>query len=290
VPPVDDTDTADDTGDLLTRHDGGILRVTLHRPDAGNALTPDQRDRLVDLLAEASERVDVRVVVLGAAGTRHFCTGADLRAGAASAPGTAGAAAARPEGAPDRVVGDVARMLRRGAQRLVAAVLDCEKPVIAAVNGTAAGIGAHLALACDLVAAVDGARFIEVFVRRGLVPDGGGAWLLPRLVGLQKAKELMLFGDDVPAAEAARLGLVNRVVADTEALEATVAEWAGRLAGGPTRALGLTKWLLNRSLDGDRAQAFDDEAVAQEMNLATHDADEGVQAFVERRKPAFRGW
>ena len=103
-------------------------------------------------------------------------------------------------------------MIRDGAQRLVAAILDCEKPVIAAVNGTAAGIGAHLALACDLVVAAEGARFIEVFVRRGLVPDGGGAYLLPRLVGLQKAKELMFFGDDLAAADAERLGLVNRVV------------------------------------------------------------------------------
>jgi 2-(1,2-epoxy-1,2-dihydrophenyl)acetyl-CoA isomerase len=268
--------------DILTRHDGGVLWLTLDRPDAANALTPDQRDQLVDTLAEASAQVDVRAVVIGASG-RHFCTGADLRAPRRPGPD-------RPADAPDRVVGDVARLLRTGAQRLVAAVLDCEKPVVAAVNGTAAGLGAHLALACDLVVAVESARFIEVFVRRGLVPDGGGAWLLPRLVGLQKAKELMFLGDDLPAPEAARLGLVNQLVADADELTATVTELAGRLATGPTRSIAITKALLNRSLDSDRTTAFHDEAVAQELNMGTHDATEGVKAFVERRDPTFRGW
>ena len=123
-------------------------------------------------------------------------------------------------------------MLRDGAQRLIGAILDCEKPVIAAVNGTAAGIGAHMAFACDLVVAVKSARFIEVFVRRGLVPDGGGAYLLTRLLGPQRTKELMFFGDIVTADEAEALGLVNRVVADRD-LEAAVLEWAERLAVAP---------------------------------------------------------
>jgi 2-(1,2-epoxy-1,2-dihydrophenyl)acetyl-CoA isomerase len=265
---------------LQARHDDGVLWLTLNRPEAANAITPDQRDRLIDLLAEASALVEVRAVVIGSTG-KHFCTGADLRA---SRPGPA-----RPEGAPDRVAGDIARMLRDGAQRMVGAVLDCEKPVIGAINGTAAGIGAHLALACDLVVAAEGARFIEVFVRRGLVPDGGGAWLLPRLIGLQKAKELMFFGDDLSAADAAGLGLVNRVV-PADGLDAAVAEWAKRLAGGPTRSIGLTKRLLNRSLDSDRVTAFAEEAVAQELNMGTQDANEGVAAFVERRDPVYRGW
>jgi 2-(1,2-epoxy-1,2-dihydrophenyl)acetyl-CoA isomerase len=265
---------------LLVREDGGVLWLTLNRPEAANALTPDQRDRLIELLADAGARVEVRALVLGASG-RHFCTGADLRV---SRPGPE-----RPAGAPDKVVGDVSRMLADGSQRLVAAVLDCDKPVVASVNGTAAGIGAHLALACDLVLAADGARFIEVFVRRGLVPDGGGSWLLPRLVGLSRAKELMFFGDDLGAADAERLGLVNRVVAADE-LPKLTAEWAGRLAAGPTRALGLTKRLLNRSLDADRATAFREEALAQELNMTSEDANEGVQAFVERRDPNYRGW
>jgi 2-(1,2-epoxy-1,2-dihydrophenyl)acetyl-CoA isomerase len=139
------------------------------------------------------------------------------------------------------------------------------------------------------VIAAETAKFVEVFVRRGLVPDGGGAWLLPRLVGIQKAKELLFFGDFLPAPDALALGLVNRVVPD-DALDATVDEWAKRLALGPTRSIGLTKRLVNRSLDNDRATAFLEEAVAQEMNMGTHDANEGVQAFVERRDPHFRGW
>lgn len=262
------------------RVDGGVAWITLNRPEVGNAVTPDQRNRVIDLLGAASSDLAVRVVVLTATG-KAFCTGADLRAPRA--------AVARPEGAPERAVGDVSRTIRDGAQRLVAAVLDCEKPVIAAVNGTAAGIGAHLAFACDLVLAAEEASFIEVFVRRGIAPDGGGAYLLPRLVGPQRAKELLFFGDKVPAADAQRLGLVNKVVPGTE-LEAAAAEWAARLADGPTRALALTKWLVNRSLESDRAGAFADEALAQELVMHTTDAQEGVAAFVERRDPTYRGW
>jgi 2-(1,2-epoxy-1,2-dihydrophenyl)acetyl-CoA isomerase len=144
-----------------------------------NAISPDQRDRVIALLGEASADLGVRAVVLGHTGDA-FCTGADLRAPRPPAP--------RPDDAPKRGHGEVAKMIRDGAQQLVAAVLDCEKPVIAAVNGTAAGIGAHIALACDLVVAAEGVRFIEVFVRRGLVPDGGGAYLLPRMVGMRRPR------------------------------------------------------------------------------------------------------
>ncbi|MFH9006697.1 enoyl-CoA hydratase/isomerase family protein [Streptomyces afghaniensis] len=250
-----------------------VLSITLNRPEALNALTPAQRDEIVRLLSEASASADVRAIVLTGTG-RGFCAGADLRA-------TATTTAAR-------VAGDVARTLRTGAQRLIAAVLDCEKPVIAAVNGTAAGLGAHLAFACDLVLAAESARFIEVFVRRGLVPDAGGAYLLPRLIGPQRAKELMFFGDALTSADAERLGLVNRVVPDAD-LDKTARAWAERLATGPTRALALTKQLVNASLDADRATAFAAEAAAQEINMTTADAQEGVRSFVERRSPAYRG-
>ncbi|MEV6509634.1 enoyl-CoA hydratase-related protein [Streptomyces sp. NPDC051642] len=251
---------------------GQVAYITLNRPEALNAITPAQRDRLITLLGEASADPSVRAVVLTGTG-RGFCAGADLRGGGSSG---------------ERIAGDVARTIRQGAQRLIAAVLDCEKPVIAAVNGTAAGLGAHLALACDLVLAAESAKFIEVFVRRGLVPDGGGAYLLPRVIGPQRAKELMFFGDTVSAADAERLGLVNRVVPDEE-LEKTARDWAERLATGPTRALALTKQLVNASLDSDRTTAFAAEAAAQEINMTTEDAREGVASFVERRSPEYRG-
>ncbi|WSQ65508.1 enoyl-CoA hydratase-related protein [Streptomyces sp. NBC_01216] len=283
--------------DVLHAVEDGVSWITLNRPAAMNAVTWDQRERIIALLATASADPDVRAVVLTATG-RGFCAGADLRGsppadgtgaipdhGPGTAGGTAGAA-----GAPGaaRVPGDVARTIRLGAQRLIAAVLDCEKPVIAAVNGTAAGIGAHLAFACDLVLAAESARFVEVFVRRGLVPDGGGAYLLPRLIGTQRAKELMFLGDAVGAGEARSLGLVNRVVPDEE-LAKTARAWAERLAQGPTRAIALTKQLVNASLDTDRATAFAAEAAAQEINMATRDANEGVASFVERRTPRYEG-
>ncbi|MFE3161645.1 enoyl-CoA hydratase/isomerase family protein [Streptomyces sp. NPDC059224] len=251
---------------------GRVAHLTLDRPDALNALTPDQRDHVIRLLDEASADPGTGAVVVTGTG-RGFCAGADLRGGATTA---------------ERLPGDVARTIRLGAQRLIAAVLDCEKPVIAAVNGTAAGLGAHLALACDLVLAAESARFIEVFVRRALVPDGGGAYLLPRLVGPHRAKELMFFGDALSAPEAARLGLVNRVVPD-EDLARTARDWATRLAAGPTRTLALTKQLVNASLDGDRAAAFAAESAAQEINMTTRDAQEGLHAFVDRRTPRFLG-
>ncbi|MCP3821923.1 enoyl-CoA hydratase-related protein [Streptomyces sp. A3M-1-3] len=262
------------SADSLVLHatDNGVSWITLNRPEAMNAVTWDQRERVISLLSDASADPAVRAVVITATG-KGFCAGADLR----GAPSTG-----------DRVAGDVARMIRLGAQRLISAVLDCEKPVIAAVNGTAAGIGAHLALACDLVLAAESAKFVEVFVRRGLVPDGGGAYLLPRLIGPQRAKELMFFGDSLPATEAVLLGLVNRVV-PAEELTATARAWAERLAQGPTRALALTKQLVNASLESDRATAFAAEATAQEINMTTSDANEGVASFVERRTPKYRG-
>jgi len=279
--------TAPRTADLpLTeqvRHhvdERGVSYITLARPDVKNAISPDQRDRVIALLAEASTDLGIRCVVLGHTGDA-FCTGADLRASRPPAP--------RPDDAPARGVGEVAKLIREGAQALVAAILDCEKPVIAAVAGTAAGIGAHMVFACDLVLATEESRFIEVFVRRGLVPDGGGAYLLPRRIGVQRTKELLFFGDDLSAADALELGLVNRVVAPGE-LDALVTEWTGRLAVAPTRALALTKALVNHSLDSDRATAFAEEATAQELNMGTVDANEGVAAFVERRSPTYRGW
>lgn len=275
------SDAPADMGELGFTVENGVGTITLNRPDAANSMTPDQRNELIEILDDAGNDLNVRVLVLTATG-KHFCTGADLRV--SKVPETT-----RPDDAPERTLGDVSRNIRRGAQRLVTAVMDCEKPVIAAVNGTAAGMGAHLAFACDLVIATESARFIEVFVRRGITPDAAGAYLLPRLIGVAKTKELMFFGDSVSASEAERIGLVNRVVADDE-FDAAVGDWAQRLAEAPTKSVTLTKWLVNRSLDSDRVTALADEAWAQEMASTTRDFQEGVAAFVERRDVDFRGW
>ncbi|MGD0748227.1 MAG: enoyl-CoA hydratase-related protein [Acidimicrobiales bacterium] len=275
--------TDDPVGDDLTRRiEDGICYITINRPDAGNALTQFMRDRIADWVGDASSDLFVRVVVITAAGDKAFCSGADLRGGRL-------APRPKPDDAPDDVVGEAARMIRDGWQRLVTSILDCEKPVIAGVNGTAAGGGMHLALACDLVVMAEEAKFVEVFIRRGIAPDAGGAWILTRLVGIQKAKELFFFGDDVPAAEAYRIGLVNRLVPRAE-LQATLGELAGRLAQGPTKAIGVAKWLTNRALDVDRATSLYDEAMAQELVTTTEDSKEGIASFVERRPARFKGW
>lgn len=261
---------------------GGVATITIDAADAGNSLDASRRDGLTDLIEWASADHHVRVIVLTGAGGRHFCTGANL--GGPQKPGPA-----RPEGAPDRLVGDGARMIRRGWQRLVAAILDSEKPVVARVNGTAAGGGAHLVLACDLVVMADDAKLVEVFVRRGILPDAGGAYLLPRIVGPQITKELMFLADDVSAERCRDLGIANRVVPATE-LDASVDELTARLASAPTKALGLTKWLVNRSIESSRHTAFEEEAVAQELLMGSVDFQEGIAAFRERRSPEFHGW
>jgi 2-(1,2-epoxy-1,2-dihydrophenyl)acetyl-CoA isomerase len=260
-------------GDLLYRVEDGVAWLRLNRPDMANALTPDQRNTMIDLFRDVDQDRDVRVVVLGATGGRHFCGGADLRAN---------------RSAEEPVTGTVMKMIGYGVQRLVAAILDCQKPVIASVPGTAAGIGVQLAIASDLVVMAAEASFVEVFVQRGIVPDGGAAYLLTRLCGVQRAKELMLLGEKVGAAKAKEYGLVTEVVPRAE-LDARTAAMAATLAAGPTVAIGLMKRLANRALDSDRAGALFDEAMAQEVVMTTTDAQEGVAAFVERRSTAFRG-
>ena len=261
---------------------GGIATITIDAADQGNSLTADMRDGITEMVEWASADHGVRAIVLTAAGERHFCTGANLGGPQKPSP-------PRPEGAPDRLLGDAARMIRRGWQRLVASILDSEKPVVAAVNGTAAGGGAHLVLACDLVVMADTAKLVEVFVRRGILPDAGGAYLLPRIVGPQIAKELMFLADDVPAERCLQLGIANRVVPAAE-LDAAVGELTARLAQAPTKALGLTKWMINRSFESSRHTAFEDEAAAQELLTASVDFSEGLTAFRERRAPEFKGY
>lgn len=261
---------------VQTSRTGSVLTITLDRPEAANALRPDDRDAVIAALNDADADSDVRVVVLRANG-KHFCAGADV-----------GSLAERRATVDKRVL-DPMRRIMNGAQRLVAAVLDCGKPVIAAVQGAATGIGAHLVYASDLVIATENAYFAESFVKRGLVVDGGGCYLLPRRIGMQKAKEMAFFGEKLTASEALRLGLVNRVVKDDE-LDAAVADFATRLAAAPTSAIALTKRLLNDSPDTDRPGAFVAEAMAQEIQSYAHDSTEGVRAFVEKRPTRFLGW
>jgi len=263
---------AEDAPAVLTTEQDGILTISFARPAAGNSLRASDREAVIDHLARAHREAAIRVVVIRAEG-RHFCTGADVTGIAA---------------ADDPAVGDITRRIMGGAQQLIAAILDCDKPVISVVQGAAAGMGAHIAYASDFVVASTDAVFIESFILRGLTVDAGGAYLLPRLIGMQRAKELALLGDKLPATEAHTLGLVNRVVGADE-LDATAGELAARLAAGPTTAIALTKRLFNGSLDADRASSFLAEGMSQELQSHSDDTREGIQSFIERRPAVFRG-
>jgi len=252
----------------------GVSTITLNRPEAANALLPEMRDVLIDLLAQADPDNDIRAVAIRANG-RHFCSGADIGSIASG-------------GREQPLVGDGMRRIMQGAQRLVAAVLDCPKPVVAVVQGTAAGLGAHLAYACDMVVASEEAGFLEPFLLRGIVVDAGGAYLLPRLVGMQRAKELMFLAEKLPAVEAAAMGLVNRVVPASE-LDEAAEQLLTKLTALPTGALSFTKRLVNASFEHDRAGSFLVEASFQELQSHSHDAKEGVASFLERRGAEFKG-
>ena len=258
-----------------------VAWITINNPDKGNAMSPGMRDRMTGLFESLNGQFDARAVVLTATGQKLFCPGADISVGREYAQ--------RPDDAPALAVGEPRRMMLRGQHPLMSSILGCELPVIAAVNGTAAGMGVHLALMCDLVMMADHAKFIEVFARRGLVPDAMGTWILPRLIGPMKTKELMFFADDIPADYALELGLCNKVVPGEELIP-SVMEWAVRLATGPTKAHMFTKWLVNRSLDVDRRTITEEESWAVELNNGTLDAQEGVNSFRERRDPNWRGF
>jgi len=257
------------SSDLLTDLVDGVLTITFNRPDRKNALTPDMFAALPKLLGEAEANSDIRVVVFTGAGDA-FCAGADL-----SPPD------------PDRerlhAVANM-RVTHAGAQVL----FDFTKPTIAKINGVVVGAGLNLALGCDLTYASDTARFSEIFAKRGLSLDWGGSYLLPRLVGLHKAKELALLADIISADEAANMGLINRVVAADE-LDAVVADVAARLAAGPPIALSMTKRLLNNSAASSMPQALEAESLAQSVNFSTEDTVEAIRAFQEKRTPEFRG-
>ena len=225
----------------------------------------------------------MRAIVLGATG-RLFCAGADMRTLSRTTNASGEGTVQRP--------GERARFLMNGpeaAQTIIKSLLDCSKPIVAAVQGTAAGMGVQMALACDLIVMSDAASFVESFILRGIMIDAGGAYLLPRRIGLAKAKEMVFFGDALSAREAERIGLVNKVVHPDE-FAAAVADYANRLAAAPTTAIGFAKRLLNRSLDVDRETAFQDEGLSAEANGGSQDIKEGIRAFMEKRPPTFQGF
>lgn len=254
---------------VLLTLDGGVAVLTLNRPDVLNAVNDQLTDELGEALRYAGRAGEVRCLVLTGAG-RGFCSGQDLRARA---------------GVGDVSYGD---SLRRRYNPIILRIRTIEKPVIAAVNGVAAGAGCNLALAADLRIASERASFIEVFSRVGLIPDSGGTFTLPRLVGLGKAFELAYTADPVDAAEALRLGLVNRVVPHDDLMPAAL-ELARRLAEGPTRGFGLTKRGFNYALSASFDAALEYEAYLQEIAGRTADHREGVAAFLEKRTARFEG-
>lgn len=248
---------------------GGVVTVTLNRPERKNALTSAMIDQLRSTFEAVGRNCDDRVLVLTGAGG-EFCSGADLS-------GTDGPAIGDPARALEGVrrVGDMALSLHRLA-----------KPTIAKVDGVAVGAGLGLALGCDLVVASDRARLSTIFVRRALSPDCGTSWLLPRLVGAGKAKELAYFGEVIDSGTALRIGLVHRVVPHGE-LDAAVADWTARLAEGPALALSTAKALIDSAWSASFDEALEHEAQCQAANLSGSDVREAMAAFLEKRAPRF---
>lgn len=251
----------------MTRHPNGVVTLRLNRPEKKNAVAYGMWGELTAEIRAVSSSSTDRVLVITGSGD-SFCAGADLST----------------EMEPDRH--QLARM--HYINQLALAVHECPKPTIAKVNGVAVGAGANLAFGCDLIVASDRARFSEIFVRRALTVDLGGTWLLPRLVGIHRAKELALLGDILSAADAERMGLVNRVVPHAE-LDAFVDEWAARLAEGPPLAMQMSKQLLNAALSSSLQDALHAEGMAQSVNFASEDTRAAIEAFFKKTTPKYKG-
>lgn len=249
--------------------DAGIATITLNRPAKKNAINGQMWLDLRSVLREITDTDTVRCVVITGAGG-EFCSGADLSAMSDGPP--------KHQLVAMRQISEVALALHR-----------LPMPTIAKVDGVAAGAGCNLALGCDLIVCSDRARFSEIFAKRGLAIDFGGSWVLPRLVGLHKAKELAFFADVISAVEAERLGIVNRIVPTAE-IDGFVTDWARRLAAGPPLALRLTKKLLNEGSMLTMDQALEAEGWTQTVTIgSSKDTVEAMAAFIEKRTPVFKG-
>jgi 2-(1,2-epoxy-1,2-dihydrophenyl)acetyl-CoA isomerase len=256
--------------------DDGVATITLDRPEAKNALTIEMRDDLLAAVRSSRADPNVRALLLTGAGDA-FCAGMDLRASTVAQAGG--------EGFDTRTTSEA---LRAGVQAVVRELWELDKPTVAAVNGTAVGPGAHIALSCDFVLLHEEARFVWTFSRWGLVVDAGGAYLLPRLVGLPRARAMVLLGEGAKGREAVDMGLAYKCV-PAEQLHTEARALANRLAAGPTRSLGLSKQLLNRTFETYLVAALDLEGQFQSLATTSSDLAEGMAAFREKRDPKFTG-
>ena len=245
-----------------------ICKIYLNKPESKNVLDSVMKAELNEIIEEVHQDSDIRVLILTGVGSA-FCAGGDLRSMEQPFPPFAG------------------RTRIKNSHQWLRKLIDLEIPVIAAVNGVAAGAGLNLALACDMVIASDKATFIQSFIKVGLIPDFGGFYFLPRLIGLHKAKELMFTGISVDAHEGERIGLINKVVPGDELMR-YVEKFALDLANSPANSLALIKRLTNLSLESNFESMLELEAMAQDMCFGSDDFVEGRKAFVEKRKPIFR--
>jgi len=250
----------------------GVLTLTLNRPDCLNSFNDEMSFELQKALKEADKDPAVRCIVLTGAG-RGFSAGQDLRSRSIASNGS---------------VPHLGESIRKRYSPIISKLRSMEKPVIAMVNGVAAGAGASLAFACDLRVVGSSSKFIQAFVKVGLIPDSGACWLLPRLVGFGRAMELAMLGDTINAETALQWGLVNKVVPDDELL-ATTQALATQVAQGPTQAIGLIKRAMNKAMNVDLDEYLEYEANIQEIAGRTADYKEGVSAFLEKRPAQFAG-
>ena len=255
---------------LTVERSGAVATITMNRPEARNALDMAMRREMLEALDEIEADERARVLILTGAG-EHFCAGGDVKSMRERRQSAA-------EG----------RARVQALNRMVLRLVEFPRPTLAMVDGYAVGAGTNLALCCDMVIASDRARFGELFNKIGLAPDGGGTWLLSRLVGLARAKELIFTGEVFDAAEAARLGLVNRVVPAAE-LRAVTRALAEKIAAGPPAVQRMAKHMVNRAATTDLAAALDLEAYSQGLAIAGEDHQEGLAAFFEKRAPKFTG-